>query len=140
MLYVSIRAGILNLLRYFAETLQMAILYISHDLSTMRHICSQVAIMYLGRIVEIGEAGTVFADPAHPYTRALIAAVPAHDAAAPGRARPPGLKGEIADPARPPSGCRFHTRCPLAVPRCSTDEPVLRPLGPGRQVACHLAA
>ncbi|MGE0724859.1 MAG: ABC transporter ATP-binding protein [Alphaproteobacteria bacterium] len=135
MLDVSIRAGILNLLRRFAGTLDMAILYISHDLSTMRHVCSQVAIMYLGRIVEIGPATQVLRDPQHPYAQALMAAVPAMGAR---RRQRIHLTGAIPNAAAVPQGCRFHPRCPQAMARCRESEPELKTLGNGLQVACHL--
>jgi len=135
MLDVSIRAGILNLLHFFAETLQMAILYISHDLSTMRHICSQVAIMYLGRIVEIGPANEVLRDPQHPYAQALMAAVPVMGGRKRDRVQ---LVGAVPNPMQLPSGCRFHPRCPHATDICREQDPALRELAPGRLAACHL--
>ena len=135
MLDVSIRAGILNLLRRFAATLDMAILYISHDLSTMRHVCSQVAIMYLGRIVEIGPANAVLRDPQHPYAQALMAAVPVMGARKRQRLQ---LTGAVPNPIDLPRGCRFHPRCPRAMDRCREAEPELKSLGQGREVACHL--
>ncbi len=135
MLDVSIRAGILNLLRRFAATLDMAILYISHDLSTMRHVCSQVAIMYLGRIVEIGPANAVLRDPQHPYAQALMAAVPVMGARKRQRMQ---LSGAVPNPVDLPRGCRFHPRCPRAMDRCREAEPELKSLGQGREVACHL--
>jgi peptide/nickel transport system ATP-binding protein len=135
MLDVSIRAGILNLLRYFAEALQMAILYISHDLSTMRHVCSQVAIMYLGRIVEIGPAQDVLRDPQHPYARALMAAVPLMGGQKRKRIH---LSGAVPNPIDLPTGCRFHPRCPQATDICRQQDPALKPIGAGREAACHL--
>src|SRR3546814_8278970 len=115
MLDVSIRAGILNLLRKFAAELGMGILYISHDLSTMRHICSRVAIMYLGRIVEIGPADSMLTDPQHPYSRALVSAAPVMRRGIRNRVR---LQGSVPNPAAIPAGCRFHPRCPQAMPQC----------------------
>jgi oligopeptide/dipeptide ABC transporter ATP-binding protein len=135
MLDVSIRAGILNLLRYFARDLTMAILYISHDLSTMRHVCSRVAIMYLGRIVEIGDTEQVLDRPRHPYAQALMTAVPVMGARRRQRVR---LDGAVPNPIDLPGGCRFHTRCPKVSPRCREVEPALRPIDGGREVACHL--
>ncbi|MCC7275915.1 MAG: ABC transporter ATP-binding protein [Alphaproteobacteria bacterium] len=135
MLDVSIRAGILNLLRRFAGTLDMAILYISHDLSTMRHVCSQVAIMYLGRIVEIGPAASVLRDPQHPYAQALMAAVPVMGVR---RRKRIQLSGAVPNAADVPRGCRFHPRCPQAMASCREVEPQLKDLGQGRRVACHL--
>ncbi len=135
MLDVSIRAGILNLFRKFATEMQMGILYISHDLSTMRHICSRVAIMYLGRIVEIGPADRVLDDPQHPYAKALIAAAPVMRR---GTRRRIHLEGAVPNPADLPTGCRFHPRCPQAMAECRTAEPVARATAPDRTVACHL--
>ncbi|MDQ8729136.1 ABC transporter ATP-binding protein [Bradyrhizobium sp. LHD-71] len=135
MLDVSIRAGILNLLRHFATELRMAILYISHDLSTMRHICSDVAIMYLGRIVEKGPAADVLDNPQHPYAQALMAAAPVMGARKRDRVE---LKGALPNAMNVPQGCRFHPRCPQRMAVCETDDPALRPTTAGRIVACHL--
>jgi oligopeptide/dipeptide ABC transporter ATP-binding protein len=136
MLDVSIRAGILNLLRYFATKLRMAILYISHDLSTMRHVCTTIAVMYLGRIIESGPADAVLDTPLHPYTQALVGAVPVMGGR---RARPPSkLLGALPDAIRLPRGCRFHPRCPQAMDVCRAHEPVLQPVAGGHDVACHL--
>jgi oligopeptide/dipeptide ABC transporter ATP-binding protein len=136
MLDVSIRAGILNLLRAFAAELKMAVLYISHDLSTMRHICSRVAVMYLGRIVEEGPAGAILDAPRHPYAQALIAAVPIMG----GREKRTRvqLAGVVPNAADVPQGCRFHPRCPKAFARCQDAEPELKPVSEGHLVACHL--
>ncbi|MDB5841130.1 MAG: hypothetical protein JWQ23_3082 [Herminiimonas sp.] len=135
MLDVSIRAGILNLFRYFATELRMAILYISHDLSTMRHVCTHVGIMYLGKLVEIGRAEEVLDSPQHPYARALMAAAPAMG----GRTRERiELSGALPNAAEMPSGCCFHPRCPMAMDVCRSTEPVLAPLSATRTVACHL--
>jgi peptide/nickel transport system ATP-binding protein len=136
MLDVSIRAGILNLLRYFATELEMAVLYISHDLSTMRHVCSTVAVMYLGRIIEMGPADQVLDQPHHPYAQALVAAVPVMGGRSV-RSRTP-LTGAVPDPSNLPTGCRFHPRCPKAMARCRESEPALKPVARGHQVACHL--
>lgn len=135
MLDVSIRAGILNLLRYFATELRMAILYISHDLSTMRHVCNRVAIMYLGQIVEMGPADEVLDRPQHPYAQALMAAAPVMGERKRKRIQ---LEGAVPNPVDRPQGCRFHPRCPQAMPSCRSAEPELKTIGPGRQVACHL--
>lgn len=134
MLDVSIRAGILNLFRHFAGELRMSILYISHDLSTMRHVCTHVAIMYLGRIVERGPAAQVLDDPQHPYARALMAAAPVMGARTRERIE---LAGAVPNPADMPSGCRFHPRCPQATRECRELEPELQDIGGGRSVACH---
>jgi oligopeptide/dipeptide ABC transporter ATP-binding protein len=136
MLDVSIRAGILNLLRYFASELRMAILYISHDLSTMRHVCTTIAVMYLGRIIETGPADTVLDAPQHPYTQALVGAVPVMGGR---RTRPHSkLVGALPDAIRLPRGCRFHPRCPQAMDVCREHEPVLQRVASGHDVACHL--
>ncbi len=136
MLDVSIRAGILNLLRYFASELRMAILYISHDLSTMRHVCTTIAVMYLGRIIEAGPADTVLDAPLHPYTQALVGAVPVMGGR---RTRPhTRLVGALPDAIRLPRGCRFHPRCPQAMDVCREREPVLQRVAAGHDVACHL--
>jgi oligopeptide/dipeptide ABC transporter ATP-binding protein len=135
MLDVSIRAGILNLLRRFSSELEMAILYISHDLSTMRHVCTRVAIMYLGRIVEIGTAEQVLDEPKHPYAQALMAAAPAMGTRR--RERIP-LTGAVPNPIDLPRGCRFHPRCPKAMAICREQDPALKETDDGRTVACHL--
>jgi oligopeptide/dipeptide ABC transporter ATP-binding protein len=136
MLDVSIRAGILNLLRCFATELRMAILYISHDLSTMRHVCTTIAVMYLGRIIESGPADRVLDTPLHPYTQALVGAVPVMGGR---RARPQTkLLGALPDAIRLPRGCRFHPRCPQAMDVCRTNEPTLQRMTGGHDVACHL--
>ncbi len=135
---VSVRAQILNLLVDLQSRLQMATLFVSHDLSVVRHVCDHVAVMYLGRLVERAPAAELFATPRHPYTRALLASVPDPDPIIQrAKARVP-LKGEIPNPANPPSGCRFHTRCPMAADLCRIVEPEWRPVG-GAQVACHFA-
>jgi oligopeptide/dipeptide ABC transporter ATP-binding protein len=132
---VSIRAQILNLLKDIQAASGISYLFISHDLSTLRFLADRVAIMYLGRIVEHGTSAQVFGAPQHPYTRALIAAVPEV-----GRARPPAaVQGEPPDPAAPPSGCPFHPRCPLALDVCRTDRPELRRKAGGQLAACHVA-
>ncbi len=136
MLDVSIRADILNLLRSLADEHGIAVLMITHDLSTVAAYADRIAVMYLGRIVEIGDAKTVLADPQHPYTRALRSVVPVPDPEA--RRAPQVLSGETPDPSRIPSGCRFHPRCPVAIDRCQEVDPVLRPLGGGHEAACIL--
>ena len=133
----STQAQVANLLVGLARELDVGLLFISHDLGVVRHISDRVAVMYLGKVVEQGPTEAVWAAPAHPYTRALIAAVPAHDGAG---VLPLALAGEVPDPSKPPSGCRFHPRCPIAVDRCRTDEPVLVTVGPTRTAACWLAA
>ncbi|MBM3567414.1 MAG: ABC transporter ATP-binding protein [Alphaproteobacteria bacterium] len=135
MLDISIRAGILNLLRRFAEEQAMAILYVSHDLSTMRHICRRVAVMYLGRIVEIGPARAVLDSPRHPYAQALMAAVPAMG---PRRRARIALPGAVPNPIDPPRGCHFHPRCRHAGTLCREVAPQPVAVGEGHQAACHL--
>ncbi|MBX9698756.1 MAG: ABC transporter ATP-binding protein, partial [Acetobacteraceae bacterium] len=135
MLDVSIRAGILSLFRGFAREMGMAILYISHDLSTMRYLCQSVAVMYLGRIVEYGPAEAVLSRPEHPYARALMAAVPVRGRR--GRERVP-LAGQVPNALAVPAGCRFHPRCPDAMAICRTADPPVTLLDDGRRVACHL--
>ena len=132
---VSIRAQILNLLTDLQTELGLAYLFIAHDLAAVAHMSRSIAVMYLGRIVEIGDASSIAGDPKHPYTQALFAAaLPAH----PDEIREEVLvSGEVPSPIAPPSGCRFHPRCPFAMPRCSRDEPKLQ-LVSGREVACHL--
>ena len=132
---VSIRAQILNLLSDLQERLGLAYFFIAHDLAAVAHMSHTIAVMYLGRIVECGDARQVATNPRHPYTQALFAAsLPAHPD---DRRDDIVLTGEVPSPLRPPSGCRFHPRCPQAMPRCSGDEPVLAPVA-GREVACHL--
>jgi len=132
---VSIRAQILNLLRDLQERLGVSYLFIAHDLAAVAHMSHTIAVMYLGKIVEIGEAETVALSPRHPYTKALFSAALPIDLDAPAAAVP--LAGEVPSPLAPPSGCRFHPRCPFVLPQCSVEEPPLRS-HEGRQVACHL--
>jgi oligopeptide transport system ATP-binding protein len=135
---VSIQAQIINLLIALKKSLGLALIFISHDLSIVRHISDQIMVLYLGRVVEIGPAEEVFGRPRHPYTRALLDAVLVPDPVlARTRALSP-LKGEVPSPINPPSGCAFRTRCRFAVARCASDQPELR-LFKGRSVACHLA-
>ena len=134
---VSIQAQVLNLLMDLQHGLGVAYLFISHNLQVVRHIADSVAVMYLGRIVEMGPKASVFGRPAHPYTRALMASTPVLDAKA--RRERVAVKGELPSPLNPPSGCAFHKRCPYAVERCHSELPVLQPLG-DTLVACHRAA
>ncbi len=135
---VSVRAQILNLLVALQARYGMAMLFVSHDLAVVRHVCDRVAVMYLGQLAEIAPRDALFAAPSHPYTRALIAAVPDPDPAVQRARVSVPLVGEIPSPANPPPGCRFHTRCPVAVARCAVDVPPLRAVG-AAMVACHLA-
>ncbi len=120
---VSIQADVLNLLRSLSSEFELTFLFISHDLSVVAHTCDQVAVMYLGRLVETAPTRELFASPKHPYTRALLSAIPSLDPDDRGRAQK--LEGEIPSPSNPPSGCKFHTRCPHAQKRCSEEEPPL---------------
>ncbi|UFN48323.1 ATP-binding cassette domain-containing protein [Roseomonas sp. OT10] len=135
---VSVQAQILNLLLDMQERLNLSILFVSHDLRVVRHLAHQVAVMYLGRVVELGPADAIFDRPKHPYTRALLRAAPRLEAGASRRSTVAALSGELPSPMRVPSGCPFHTRCPSAFARCSQDVPVLRVDGERRQVVCHL--
>jgi oligopeptide/dipeptide ABC transporter ATP-binding protein len=135
---VSVRAQVINLLMDLKSELGLAYLFISHDLSVVEHVSDRIAVMYLGRIVELADRRTLWTRPLHPYTRALISAVPAvsPDAPATERIR---LVGDLPSPIAPPSGCTFRTRCPMAVPDCAVRAPGLRALAPGHEVACHRA-
>lgn len=136
---VSVQAQVLNVLEDMRSTRDLAMLFIAHDLSVVRNVSDRVAVMYLGRIVELGDADEIYRAPAHPYTRALVDSVPDPDPRAP--IRDTRLTGELPSPLDPPSGCRFRTRCPMAQPRCAVEEPELRRAseasGDARTVACH---
>ncbi len=136
---VSIQSQILNLLLELQQQMGLSYLFIAHDLAVVKHISDEIAVMYLGRIVEYTDADTLYRDPRHPYTRALIAAIPVPDPSA--RRRGEVLPGDVPSPMNPPSGCHFRTRCPYAVARCRTEDPRLRPVpGSGRNrhmAACH---
>jgi len=133
---VSIQAQILNLLLDLRERLGLAMLLIAHDLAAVRAVSDRVAIMYLGKLCEVGPVAGIYDSPAHPYTQALLASVPRISARG---VVPAQLAGDVPSPLNPPSGCRFRTRCPLATELCAEQEPVLREITPGRQVACHYA-
>ena len=132
----SIQAQILNLLADLQERRGLAYLFIAHDLRLVRHVAHRVAVMYLGKIVEEAAASELYARPLHPYTKALLDAAPRRDPSAPPARL---LPGEPPSPVNPPSGCRFHPRCPIAEAICSREEPQLLAIGPDRRVACHLA-
>jgi len=136
MLDVSIRAEILDLMLDLVEKFNVSFLYITHDLALARHVCDRIAIMYLGKIVEMGPIEKIVYEPLHPYTKALINAVPTPDPTA--ERISVVIKGEIPSPVNPPSGCRFHTRCPVVMDICSKEEPQLIKVGKEHFVACHL--
>jgi oligopeptide/dipeptide ABC transporter ATP-binding protein len=139
---VSIQAQIINLLQDLQRRIGLTYLFVAHDLSVVEHISDRVAVMYLGRIVEMADRDTLYADPRHPYTKSLLSAVPVPDPDR--RSQRIVLKGDVPSPARPPSGCHFHPRCFLAeqvggLARCGTEDPALREVSPGHWVACHFA-
>ncbi|MBV9783656.1 MAG: ATP-binding cassette domain-containing protein [Acidisphaera sp.] len=135
---VSVKAQIVNLLGDLQQALGLALLFISHDLAIVEHLTHRVAVMYLGKIVELCDRRTLFTRAHHPYTKALLSAVPVPDPLA--RRERIILRGDVPSPINPPSGCRFHTRCPFVFHRCRIEEPLLRPVGGGHVSACHLDA
>ncbi|WP_163264312.1 ABC transporter ATP-binding protein [Chelativorans alearense] len=136
---VSIQAQIINLLLELQRKYGLTYLFIAHDLAVVRHISTRVAVMYLGRVAELAPRDRLFGSPLHPYTRALLSAVPEADPAYERKRQRQILQGDVPSPMAPPAGCRFHTRCPLATDRCRVEMPVWREASPGHHVACHLA-
>ncbi len=136
---VSIQAQIINLLEELQARLGLTYLFIAHDLSVVRHISDRVAVMYLGKLVELADRKAIYDEPLHPYTRALLSAVPIPDPKIESKRERTVLRGEVPSPLNPPSGCVFHPRCPIAVDRCSAEVPPLREIRPGHWAACHLA-
>ncbi|MBU2091212.1 MAG: ABC transporter ATP-binding protein, partial [Alphaproteobacteria bacterium] len=132
---VSVQAQVLNLMIDLQEEYRLAYLFISHDLGVMRHISHRIAVMYLGRVVELTDKRSLFTRPLHPYTEALLSAAPVPDPTKK-RAQRIILPGDVPSPAKPPSGCHFHTRCPYAIGECKTIDPALLEVAPGHQVAC----
>jgi oligopeptide/dipeptide ABC transporter ATP-binding protein len=133
---VSIQAQVINLLKDLQEEYNLSYLFIAHDLAVVEHISHRIAVMYLGRIVEHTDKKTLFADPQHPYTEALLSAVPIPDPSI--KRKKTILQGDVPSPIKPPSGCHFHTRCPYAEARCSMDVPELKQVAPDHWVSCHL--
>jgi peptide/nickel transport system ATP-binding protein len=136
MVDVSIKAQILNLMTELKNELDLTYLFISHDLATARHVCDRIAIMYLGQIIEVADKDSIYEDPLHPYSVGLMSAIPVPDPTAKKNEAVP--RGEIPSPINPPSGCRFHPRCPKAFDRCPLEEPELKEVSGDRMVACHL--
>jgi oligopeptide transport system ATP-binding protein len=134
---VSIQAQVINLLEDLQQQFNLTYLFIAHDLSVVEHISNRVAVMYLGRIVEVATAKDLYTAPKHPYTEALLSAVPIPDPTV--KRQRIVLQGDVPNPIRPPSGCHFHTRCPRAEARCSREAPLLREISPGRLSACHFS-
>ena len=137
---VSIQAQVVNVFVDLQKRMGLAYLFIAHDLAVVRHVSDRIAVMYLGRIVEVAKRDEIYRTPLHPYTQALLAAVPVADPAVEAQRKRVTVTGEIPSALNPPSGCRFHTRCMHVMPRCKTDDPPLRDMGAGRAVACHLHA
>jgi oligopeptide transport system ATP-binding protein len=135
---VSIQAQVVNVFVELQQRLNLSYLFIAHDLAVVRHVSDRIAVMYLGRIVEIASRDALYKSPLHPYTQALLAAVPVADPVVEASRRRTIVAGEVPSATNPPPGCRFHTRCPHVLPRCRTDDPALIDRGGGQMVACHL--
>jgi oligopeptide transport system ATP-binding protein len=135
---VSIQAQVVNLLEDLQDQFGLTYLFIAHDLSMVRHICDRVAVMYLGVIVELAERNELYENPLHPYSKALLSAVPIPDPRKDRNRQRVILTGDVPSPINPPSGCRFHPRCPIAVDRCSKEVPQWREVAPGHWAACDL--
>jgi oligopeptide transport system ATP-binding protein len=135
---VSIQAQVVNVLMDLQQRLGLAYLFIAHDLAVVRHLSHRVAVMYLGRIVEIAPRDDLYREPLHPYTQALLSAVPVADPSVEAQRQRVVVQGEVPSAVKPPSGCRFHTRCPHVVERCKVEDPPMQDLGGGRSLACHL--
>ncbi|MDR2103102.1 MAG: ATP-binding cassette domain-containing protein [Treponema sp.] len=135
---VSIQAQVVNMLFAFQRELQLTYLFIAHDLSMVRYVSDDVGVMYLGKIVELSSGDELYKNPQHPYTRGLIQSAPAANPEAARNKKSIPIEGDIPSPISPPPGCRFHTRCKYAVPRCKTEEPELKDAGAGHWTACHL--
>jgi oligopeptide/dipeptide ABC transporter ATP-binding protein len=132
---VSVQSQILNLLKSLQQTLHLTYMFVTHHLLVVKYVSQRVAVMYLGKIVEIADTGDLFATPVHPYTHALMSAIPIPELK--GQRQRIILSGDVPSPINPPKGCRFHNRCPFLVDRCIEEEPLFESVGPGHQAACH---